>query len=308
MIKGIRSHALLGTAAIVLAGSAGVAGAATAPTSLDPTTEANLGTALHEEAFDWTSTTLYAEQATRDGAAAAATVLTGVADTERTDHLTRLAALAGVVGTDQQNLQAGIDGETYEATTMYPQFAAQARADGCYTVANRFDRIAAEEWMHAQKYKAALTALNSGRTAFPRPGSLNLATVLPSQAACPGTQTQVNLGTAMKGESLATAKYELFAVAARSGGNARLGELFEGTAKVEFREHMSNEAILSGLVQSTNANLAAAAERASAQVSQYGGYAAAADTAGDTAVAAAFTDIAHAEAAQAAALTGAATR
>lgn len=313
MMKGLRAYALVGTVVAALAGPAATAGAAPAvpagvpsafTLSLAPETAANLDAALHEEAFDWTSATLFAEQADREGAASAAAVLRQVATTERSDHVVRLAGLAGVVGTDAQNLQAAIDGETYEATSMYPQFAAQARADGCGEVANRFDRIASEEWMHAQKYRAALAALSSSRPSFPRPGSYNPVTVLPGPAACSAAQTQANLGTAMRGESLATAKYQLFADAARAGGNARLADLFTGTAQVEFREHMSNEAILVGLVQDTAANLAAAAARADAQArTEYPADAAAAYAAGDAAVGDAFTDIAAAEAAQRDALT-----
>lgn len=288
--------AALGTAAVLTTGLAGPALAATPPVPLAPSTVANLDAALHQEAFDWTSYTVFAEQAKREGKAAAATAFTNAAGVERTKHVVELGYHAGLVGTDEQNLQAAIDGETYEATVMYPAFAATARQEGCAEAANRFDRIAAEEWMHAQKYRAALSAIRTGTGSIPRAGSLNYTTVTPQLPHC-GGQTQANLVTAMKGESLATAKYELFAAKARAGGRTAVAALFSGTAGVEFREHMSNQANLSGLMRDTATNLNNAADRERTQATvTYPAYAAQARAAGDTQVADAFTRIATDEA------------
>ncbi len=290
------------------AATATTAAAATPPTPLDPSTVANLDAALHQEAFDWTSYTLFGEQAAREGQSSAAGLLTNSGNKERTDHLAALATVAGTVGTNEQNLQTAIDGETYEATTMYPDFAATARAEGCTQVATRFQRIGREEWMHAQKYRAALIALQKGSGSIPRAGSINVATAVPTDPAC-GGQTLKNLYTAMKGESLAAAKYYAFADKARATGNARLAALFEGTAKVEFREHMTNQALLSGLLDKTKANLTAAADRENAQATTtYPSYAAQAAAAGDSQVAALFTSIANDEAALRDAFTAAAAR
>jgi len=80
-------------------------------------------------------------------------------------------------------LQLAIEGETYEYTTMYPEFAAQARADrdsgaeaefneqideskdhaGIFrTAAKNFGLLAPIEQHHAERYGIALEALNGG--------------------------------------------------------------------------------------------------------------------------------------------------
>lgn len=59
-------------------------------------------------------------------------------------------------GTMAENLQAGIDGETYEFTKMYPGFIEQANKD-CNTAAVKsFKNASAAEQNHAELYKAEL--------------------------------------------------------------------------------------------------------------------------------------------------------
>ncbi len=286
----------LGTVAVLAAGAAAPAVAATPPVPLAPTTVENLNAALHQEAFDWTTYTVFAEQARRERKSSATSAFTNASSVERNQHVVELGYHAGLVGTDEENLQAAIDGETYEATVMYPEFAATARREGCLEAANRFDRIAAEEWMHARKYQAALNAIRTGKGSIPRAGSLNYTTVTPQLPRC-GGQTQANLYTAMKGESLATAKYQLFAARATANGRSAVAALFDGTATVEFREHMSNQANLAGLMRDTATNLSTAADRENTQATvTYPGYAAQAQAVGDPQVAQTFTDIATDEA------------
>lgn len=92
-------------------------------------------------------------------------------------------------------LELAIEGETYEYTTMYPEFAAQARADNDSNAAQEFDEQIAEakehatifrraasnfgflapiEQHHAERYGVALEALqgkgSAGEARQPRPG------------------------------------------------------------------------------------------------------------------------------------------
>ena len=279
-----------------------VVGVLLAPTAraatLNPATNENLHTALQIEAFDWARYTVYAEQADREGDGSASALFTKTAAEDRYVHAAGLAVPAALVGDNAQNLRAAIEGETYEATVMYPEFAATARAEGCTRTANIFDSIASEEMMHAKKYTAALSAITTGGGSIPRASALQWITVTPQLPAC-GGQTLTDLATAMHGESLAQVKYDLFAQVAADSGNAALADLFAGTGRVEFREHFSDEANLSGLMRDGATNLmnAAASEGVEATVT-YPAFAQEATASGDTDVALLFDELGTAEALQ----------
>ena len=111
-----------------------------------------------------------------------------VEDADSLDEGSRQALLA-------RCLELAIEGETYEYTTMYPEFAAQARADrdgaasaefeeqiaesqehaGIFrTAARNFGLLAPIEQHHAERYSVALDALQgrgvAGEAAEPVPG------------------------------------------------------------------------------------------------------------------------------------------
>jgi len=65
------------------------------------------------------------------------------------------------VKTTAENLQAAIDGESYEATTMYPQFLADAKEEKVEKAEKSFTWAFDTEKKHAEFYKKALEALNS---------------------------------------------------------------------------------------------------------------------------------------------------
>ncbi len=60
-----------------------------------------------------------------------------------------------------ENLQAAIDGETYESTTMYPQFLADAKAEKVEKAVKSFTWAFDTEKKHMAFYNNALTALQS---------------------------------------------------------------------------------------------------------------------------------------------------
>lgn len=64
--------------------------------------------------------------------------------------------------TTAENLQAAIDGETYETTTMYPQFLADASAEKVAKAEKSFTWAFDTEKKHGDFYAAALEALNNG--------------------------------------------------------------------------------------------------------------------------------------------------
>jgi rubrerythrin len=65
------------------------------------------------------------------------------------------------VKTTAENLQAAIDGETYEATTMYPQFLADARTEKVEKASKSFTWAFDTEKKHQQFYKKAFDALKA---------------------------------------------------------------------------------------------------------------------------------------------------
>ena len=65
------------------------------------------------------------------------------------------------VKTTAENLQAAIEGETYESTTMYPQFLADAKAEKVEKATKSFTWAFDTEKKHQQFYTKALAALNA---------------------------------------------------------------------------------------------------------------------------------------------------
>jgi rubrerythrin len=63
------------------------------------------------------------------------------------------------IGSSRQNLASCYEGETYEATQMYPGFAAVAREEGFEELAKWFDSLAKVERSHAELYRKALESL-----------------------------------------------------------------------------------------------------------------------------------------------------
>lgn len=59
-------------------------------------------------------------------------------------------------GTTAENLQAAIDGEHYETTTMYPGFADVAEQEGYAEIATRLRAIAVAEAHHEERYRKLL--------------------------------------------------------------------------------------------------------------------------------------------------------
>ena len=65
-------------------------------------------------------------------------------------------------GNTLENLQCAIDGESYENTTMYPDFAAVAKEEGCKEAETLFNAIGKVEVEHEKMYKKLLERLQSG--------------------------------------------------------------------------------------------------------------------------------------------------
>jgi len=90
-------------------------------------------------------------------------------ETHAANHATVIKKLGGtpqakietpVVKSTEQNLEAAIEGESYERETMYPEFLKQARADGNKDAIETFNYAKNAESEHAKLYSAALNDLS----------------------------------------------------------------------------------------------------------------------------------------------------
>ncbi|MBN1452420.1 MAG: rubrerythrin family protein [Anaerolineales bacterium] len=103
----------------------------------------------------------FAKKAEKEGFASVSRLFQAAAEAERIHAEGHLRALEGI-GSTADNLQAAIDGETYEFTEMYPPMLEQAEADD--HKAKRMFKYATEaEAVHAKLYKLALEAVQQGK-------------------------------------------------------------------------------------------------------------------------------------------------
>ena len=129
--------------------------------TLHQNTLENLATAMRGEAFAYAKYMLYAQHARENGNAEAANLFESAAQTERIEHFAEEAKLAGLVGSDRENLQDAMKGESYEVDTMYFEFAQQAVEAGDQAAADRFDEIRHDEMKHRDAFKAMLVKLEA---------------------------------------------------------------------------------------------------------------------------------------------------
>jgi rubrerythrin len=123
---------------------------------LNKTTRENLSTAMRGEAFAYAKYMLYAEHARKAGNEELAKLFEASAKTERFEHFAEEARLAGLVGSDADNLKDAMKGESYEVETMYRDFSEEAAAAGDEAAAQRFEEIRHDEMKHRDAFQAAL--------------------------------------------------------------------------------------------------------------------------------------------------------
>ena len=119
----------------------------------------NLRSGMRGESFAVAKYTLYAQQARQSGNPALAQLFAKTAQVEQGEHFAEEARLAGLVGDTAANLTDAINGEKFESTTMYPDYARQAGQVGDHQAAQLFTEIANDEKGHQQAFEAALHAL-----------------------------------------------------------------------------------------------------------------------------------------------------
>ena len=124
-------------------------------------TEQNLKAAFAGESEARNKYTYFASVAKKEGYEQLAAIFEETANNERAHAKIWFKLLAGI-GDTKQNLQSCIDGENYEWTSMYPEFAQTAREEGFKQIAVLFDMVAKIEKEHEERYAALLKNLQDG--------------------------------------------------------------------------------------------------------------------------------------------------
>ena len=123
-------------------------------------TQANLKEAFAGESQANHKYMAFAQQADKDGLPNIARLFRTTAEAETIHAHGHLEAMGGI-GATAQNLQAAIDGETYEYTEMYPPMLEQAEAED-HPAKRMFAFAVKAEAVHARLYKLALEAARRG--------------------------------------------------------------------------------------------------------------------------------------------------
>lgn len=118
-------------------------------------TEQNLMTAFAGESQARNKYTFFASQAKKDGYEQIAAIFQETADNEKEHAKLWFKELKGI-GTTAENLLAAADGENYEWTDMYEDFAKTADEEGFHELAAKFKLVAKIEKHHEERYRALL--------------------------------------------------------------------------------------------------------------------------------------------------------
>lgn len=124
-------------------------------------TEENLKAAFAGESQARNKYTYFAKVAREEGLLYIAKIFEETADNEMQHAKDEFRMLNGI-GDTAANLQAAIDGEHYEVTEMYPEFARIAREEGNTAAAILFEQIAKVEAHHRDRYIKLLEMVKNG--------------------------------------------------------------------------------------------------------------------------------------------------
>ena len=119
-------------------------------------TEANLMAAFAGESQARNKYTYFASIAKKEGYEQIAELFQKTADNEKEHAKLWFKALGGI-GDTAANLLAAAEGENYEWTDMYDQFAKDAEEEGFKQLAYQFRAVAAIEKSHEERYRALLS-------------------------------------------------------------------------------------------------------------------------------------------------------
>ena len=126
-------------------------------------TEANLQTAFAGESQARNKYTYYASKAKKDGYVQISKLFEETANNEKEHAKIWFKLLHGGEMPDTAaNLLDAAEGENYEWTDMYAGFAVEAREEGFDEIADLFEKVAAIEKMHEERYRKLLANVEGG--------------------------------------------------------------------------------------------------------------------------------------------------
>ncbi len=118
-------------------------------------TEKNLQAAFAGESQARNKYTYFASIAKKEGYEQIASIFLKTADNEKEHAKMWFKELQGI-GDTPHNLESAAEGENYEWTDMYEEFAKTAQDEGFEDLAKKFRLVAAIEKHHEERYRALL--------------------------------------------------------------------------------------------------------------------------------------------------------
>ena len=126
-------------------------------------TEQNLMTAFAGESQARNKYTYFASKAKKDGYEQIAAIFQETADNEKEHAKMWFKELhGGEIPSTSENLLAAAEGENYEWTDMYKEFAETAREEGFTRIAYLFEEVAKIEKEHEERYRKLLANVEGG--------------------------------------------------------------------------------------------------------------------------------------------------
>lgn len=125
-------------------------------------TEKNLMAAFAGESQARNKYTYFASKAKKDGFEQISALFLKTADNEKEHAKMWFKELNGI-GSTAENLKAAADGENFEWTDMYKEFAKTAREEGFEDLAEKFEGVAAIEKAHEERYRALLKNVETAK-------------------------------------------------------------------------------------------------------------------------------------------------
>ena len=123
-------------------------------------TEKNLQAAFAGESQARNKYTYFASVAKKEGYEQISALFLKTADNEKEHAKMWFKELKGI-GSTEENLKAAADGENYEWTDMYEDFARTADEEGFHELAEKFRGVAAIEKHHEERYRALLNNIET---------------------------------------------------------------------------------------------------------------------------------------------------
>ena len=136
-------------------------------------TEQNLMTAFAGESQARNKYTYFASKAKKDGYEQIAAIFEETANNEKEHAKLWFKELnGGEISSTLENLYAAAEGENYEWTDMYDEFAKTARAEGFDRIAQLFEGVAEIEKEHEARYRKLIENIEGGLV-FSKDGDRN---------------------------------------------------------------------------------------------------------------------------------------